>query len=465
MYGSVLASTSAPCSTAWGGIPCVMSMICGVRRDPLDHAVAGADEVVLEPEVGEEGDEHRLPRVYDAARPAARPLTAGPATATARPALECSSASATTSRPAARAAREVSGPIDTTAKPSPSAASARAAEGEVSTTRSAAGNSCGPQLAGPVERDDVCVERLGEHRARTLGGREQHTTGGPWELGEQPLLRRHGRHEVGAAERLGRRRADRGQARHLADRPPPELAGAVRARHDDPVVAGDVDRVVAERLDRDQRAVDDLVAEALEAGDEIPLLALGSSDDDPHRASGNELRGERGRVEAGATLDPGAVLGGDQRRQHGPVVVARRRVPGSRRRSARRSAAPPRPARGSRRRRPGRRAPPRRPGPGGRARPAPPPAASPSGSSRSPISAPSPKRSRPQEASTIGVEASLAPLAQARVDVAAQRLDREASARGRAAGPGGGQTRFRSASRAGSRRLRRARRADPRAAV
>ncbi len=34
-----------------------------VRRDPLHHAVAGADEVVLEPEVGEEGDEH-LERTY-----------------------------------------------------------------------------------------------------------------------------------------------------------------------------------------------------------------------------------------------------------------------------------------------------------------------------------------------------------------------------------------------------------------
>jgi hypothetical protein len=28
-------------------------------RDPLDHAMAGADEVVLEPEVGQERDHHR----------------------------------------------------------------------------------------------------------------------------------------------------------------------------------------------------------------------------------------------------------------------------------------------------------------------------------------------------------------------------------------------------------------------
>ena len=110
-----------------------------VRGDPLDDAVAGADEVVLEPEVGEERDEHRSP---ESTSP---PLTEAAlrATAAASPALECSAASATTSSPAARAAREVSGPIETTAKPVPTAASARAAEAEASTKRSAAGSSCG----------------------------------------------------------------------------------------------------------------------------------------------------------------------------------------------------------------------------------------------------------------------------------------------------------------------------------
>ena len=56
--GSVLARTRAPWSTACGGIPWVTSMICAAGRDALDHAVAGADEVVLEAEVGQEADEH-----------------------------------------------------------------------------------------------------------------------------------------------------------------------------------------------------------------------------------------------------------------------------------------------------------------------------------------------------------------------------------------------------------------------
>ena len=63
-------------------------------RDPLDHAVACADEVVLEPEVAQEGDEH------------AREVTAA-----SRPATSCVSASATTRTPASRAAALVCGPM------------------------------------------------------------------------------------------------------------------------------------------------------------------------------------------------------------------------------------------------------------------------------------------------------------------------------------------------------------------
>ena len=58
MYGSVLASTSAPWRTFCRSIPCVMSMISRVGRDPLHDAVAHPDEVVLQAEVGQERDEH-----------------------------------------------------------------------------------------------------------------------------------------------------------------------------------------------------------------------------------------------------------------------------------------------------------------------------------------------------------------------------------------------------------------------
>ena len=75
-----------------------------VGRDPGDDAVAGADEVVLQPEVAEEADDHRS-RLAGGLRRATRP----PRRATS-PSRSCVSASASTSTPASRAARVVSGP-------------------------------------------------------------------------------------------------------------------------------------------------------------------------------------------------------------------------------------------------------------------------------------------------------------------------------------------------------------------
>src|SRR5205085_2488020 len=73
-----------------------------VGRDPLHHPVAGADEVVFEAEVGQEGDEH-----------------AASLTAARSPSRSCVSASATTRSPARSAARVVCGPIDTAGTSTP----------------------------------------------------------------------------------------------------------------------------------------------------------------------------------------------------------------------------------------------------------------------------------------------------------------------------------------------------------
>ena len=59
-----------------------------------------------------------------------------------------------------------------------------------------------------------------------------------------------------------------------------ELTGSGDAREDDPVVARDVDRLVPDRLDRDQRDVRDDMAGAPKALDELPFTADGASDDD-----------------------------------------------------------------------------------------------------------------------------------------------------------------------------------------
>src|SRR5581483_11307138 len=88
-----------------------------VGRDPLDHAVAGADEVVLEAEVGQEGDDHaeRLTMAFKS------------------PSASWVFASARTRRPAACATAVVCGPIETAAMSSPSRPNARAAEPDAST--------------------------------------------------------------------------------------------------------------------------------------------------------------------------------------------------------------------------------------------------------------------------------------------------------------------------------------------
>src|SRR5262245_9702884 len=97
-------------------------------RDALDDAVTRADEVVLEAEVGQEGDE---------------PRDAASLTAATSPSRSCVVASTTTSRPRPAASSEVTGPIDTHGRSRPSAAKPLAAEADARTTRSASGNLVG----------------------------------------------------------------------------------------------------------------------------------------------------------------------------------------------------------------------------------------------------------------------------------------------------------------------------------
>ena len=93
-----------------------------LRSDPLDHAVTGADEVVLKPKVAQEGDEH-----------AAEPIAAR------SPATSCVAASRTTSTPASVAACVVNGPMLIAGMSTPSRPKALAADADASTTRSPSG--------------------------------------------------------------------------------------------------------------------------------------------------------------------------------------------------------------------------------------------------------------------------------------------------------------------------------------
>src|SRR5262249_41922480 len=100
-----------------------------VRGDARHHAVARADEVVVEAEVGEERDD-RHPADFIRSR-----------TAATSPSRSCVAASTATCSPTERATREVCGPMLTAGARPPIAAYARAAEPDASTTASPAGGS------------------------------------------------------------------------------------------------------------------------------------------------------------------------------------------------------------------------------------------------------------------------------------------------------------------------------------
>ena len=281
-------------------------------RDHLHHAVAGADEIVLEAEVAQEGDQHvsatltnprpRRGRPDRAYRPRRRPGD--------RATRRRESSGARSRRPGCRRRAP-----RTTSQPTPT---------QPRRDRPRAARPAEP--AGCVERDEVGAELVDRASARSLGRREQHPAGAGTPRGGRPA--RDSRDESGLepelAKRLGRPRAHRCDPRERPGGPPDELRGAVRARHDHPVVALDVDRIVG-RLDLDQRALDNLVTLLLRRCDEWPRLLARTRDDDLHAAKASSSDASAAGSSPAAALDPTAVRICDERRQRLTVVMRRDR--------------------------------------------------------------------------------------------------------------------------------------------
>ena len=206
-----------------------------------------------EAEVGQEGDEHAR------------------STAATSPSRSCVSASATTLTPADRAAGSSPG----RSRPPGAASRAGRTPGRPRRRRARRGRRPAarrPQLHRAVERDEVGAERVDEAAARSLGAGEQHA----------PVGRGNSRTRPSCVDTDGTRSGSCPRPRSASAVPGPIAATAgsapaparqqlraVPARDDDPVVALHVDRLVAERLDLDQRAHDDLVAERLEAAGQL----------------------------------------------------------------------------------------------------------------------------------------------------------------------------------------------------
>ena len=124
-------------------------------------------------------------------------------------------------------------------------ARALAAEADARVTRSPGSGAPGRVAACGRGRARLRRARRGRSPGRLRHPRRGRVPGEPRHRREQALLGRDGGDDVGAAERLGGRPADRRQPRKRAGRAPAQLAGAVGARDDDPVVRGQVDRLVA----------------------------------------------------------------------------------------------------------------------------------------------------------------------------------------------------------------------------
>ena len=232
-----------------------------------------------------------------------------------------------------------------------------------------------------------------------------------------------------------------------------DLVGAVRARDDDPVVAGASIGSSPSGSISISGQLDDLVARAPRAARRAAgACARGRVTIDPHAATTrDELRGERAGsspLRRSIQRPSSSATSAVSRSPSWYAATGARQPPPI----APRTRAPPRPgARVSASSRAARPAPPRPRAPAARARPGPPRAAARPARSRRPIS-----RGEAEPVEAAGgeherVEAALARLAQARVDVAAQRLDRRASARAPGAARAGAPTPCRSASPAAAR--------------
>ena len=197
------------------------------------------------------------------------------ATAATSPSRSCVAASATT--PARRRAR----PRSSAARSRRRGRCRRARRTPAPPTRRRArrgrprGGSGRAAASGRAARSRRRARRSSTRRAPSAaakstrpGGRGNSSSRPSWvetrgtKSGSMPALR----------ERLRRARPDRGDPRRLPPRRRASWSRAVRARDDHPVVAARSTGVVAERLDLDQRALDDLAPERLEPRDERPGL-------------------------------------------------------------------------------------------------------------------------------------------------------------------------------------------------
>ena len=183
----------------------------GLRRDPLHHAVAGPDEIVLKPEVGQERDQHVSPTLTNPPPRGGRP----------------GRGSSLPRRREAFGAGCLRG-LGTDRNDWDVGSDSRERPGRGTGGKDhhvPLGRLTRPDQARPVERDEVCAELLDGPSARSLGRGEEDAALARRKLGQKPVLRRDARHERGLDAELPKRlRGPRPDRSHASE------AGRRRAR-------------------------------------------------------------------------------------------------------------------------------------------------------------------------------------------------------------------------------------------
>jgi hypothetical protein len=296
--GACSRARGRPAARPSAGMPCVTSITRASGAILRDHAVARADEVVLETEVAQEADDHAA-RVYDARRTLDR---LDEAVEVARPPRRRRRAPPRGPRASSPGrSRRRHGRVD-----APVRARRDGERGRRGRTPASSAASARPCGRARRRRRRACPSRSGARPppARTGRGR------GRRKRLEEALLRRRRPRRVDAAEGLCGGPPDRGdrgrvpRMRRRSSRAPVTLVSTTQSYRRRP-------RVVAERLERDERHVDGSWPRSRRRPDEPPSRPVGRVTDDarhgsrrgwrwltipnPHPPTGNERYGDARR--------------------------------------------------------------------------------------------------------------------------------------------------------------------------
>ena len=417
MYGSVFASVERALQDPPGPDAVRDVDDLHVRRDRLDHAVTRADEVVLQAEVGQERDEHGITdwRHATSAARARRGRASSPrrrrrGRRRARPASSAGR-STTTGKPRAGRGERARGGGD-------------ASEREVACGRpAAAARRCG-RAAGSrrrARRRPAARPRPRRaarvRRARQLGEQPSCVATRGTRSTLEPVLRSALRWRG----RSRRRGAASPRMRRASSSAPFGLVTTTQSYADGSSGSSPSGSIADQRADGRPRGRAPRAATA----SALRLRLRARDDDSSPLREPQQLASERpgsSPLRRSIHEPSSAAMSADERRA---VVVRRDRSEAAAADRARPPRARPRRGGASRRGRPRRRDAPRRRGPAARARPAPASGSISSGSKRWPISRAEAEPVEAARGEDDRVEPALAALAQPRVDVAAQRLDRE----------------------------------------